>query len=186
MRRKIIEEMNARRNHMKTILWATLSANGNYAQSSPENPPKKEAFDDFVKQARAAGNLIVGRRTFEGMLSSGGAVGGPFSDLDIVVVSKNVGDLQGVTVARSPQEALNYLQKKGHQTALIGAGADLHNAFLGQGLVDELIFNVAPVLEGKGYNLLIDKENYQFKDVQLLNFMSLGGGVVQMHYAIAN
>ena len=101
---------------MKTILWATLSANGNYAQSSPENPPKKEAFDDFVKQARAAGNLIVGRRTFEGMLSSGGAVGGPFSDLDIVVVSKNVGDLQGVTVARSPQEALNYLQKKGRRT----------------------------------------------------------------------
>ena len=63
---------------MKTILWATLSANGNYAQSSPENPPKKEAFDDFVKQARAAGNLIVGRRTFEGILSTRRSCWGPF------------------------------------------------------------------------------------------------------------
>lgn len=27
---------------MKTILWATLTANGNYAQSTPENPPKKK------------------------------------------------------------------------------------------------------------------------------------------------
>jgi hypothetical protein len=33
---------------MKTILWAALTANGNYAQSSPEHPPKKEALDDFV------------------------------------------------------------------------------------------------------------------------------------------
>ncbi|QYR22912.1 dihydrofolate reductase family protein [Paenibacillus sp. sptzw28] len=170
---------------MKTILWATLSANGNYAQSSPENPPKKEAFDDFVKQAMAAGNFIVGRRTFEGMLGSDGRAPGPLADLDIVVVSKNAEDYPGVTVARSPQEALNHLEHKGHQTAIIGAGADLHNAFLGQELVDELIFNVAPVLEGKGYNLLIDQENYRYKDVQLLNFMPLGGGVVQMHYAIS-
>lgn len=169
---------------MKTMLWATLSANGNYAQSSPENPPKKEALDDFAKHAKAAGNFIIGRRTFEGMWGSGGGGGGPFADLDIVVVSKNAEDLPGVTVARSPQKALNYLQQKGHQTALIGGGADLHNAFLDQGLVDELIFNVTPVLEGKGYNLLIDKENYRYKDVQLLNFMSLGSGVVQMHYAI--
>ncbi|WP_322786716.1 dihydrofolate reductase family protein [Paenibacillus alginolyticus] len=65
-------------------------------------------------------------------------------------------------------------------------GADLHNAFLGQGLVDELIFNVAPVLEGKGLNLLIDTEKYQYKEVELLNFKSLGSGVVQLHYAIGN
>jgi dihydrofolate reductase len=171
---------------MKTILWATLTANGNYAQSSPENPPKKEAFDDFVANVKAAGNFIVGRRTFEGMLGNGGVGGGPFAEIDIVVVSMNAAEIPGVTVARSPQEALNYLQQKGHQTALIGAGADIHNSFLGQGLVDELIFNIAPVLEGKGLNLLLDKNNYQYKDVQLLDFKSLGGGVIQLHYAVGH
>jgi dihydrofolate reductase len=169
---------------METILWATLTTNGNYAQSSPENPPKKEALDDFAKHAIAAGNFIVGRRTFEGMRGSGGGGGGPFADLDIVVVSKNAEDLPGVTVARSPQEALNYLQQKGHQTALIGGGADIHNSFLGQGLVDEVVFNVAPVMEGKGLNLLIDKDNYQYKQVQLLDCKPLGNGVVQLRYAI--
>ncbi|MFD0693443.1 dihydrofolate reductase family protein [Paenibacillus sp. GCM10027628] len=166
---------------MKTILWATLSANGNYAQSSPENPPKKEALDDFAKHAKAAGNFIVGRRTFEAMAAGDG---GPFADLDIVVVSKNVDALPGATIARSPQEALDYLQLKGHQTAVVAAGADLHNAFLGQGLVDELIFNVAPVLEGKGLHLMIDTDNYTFKDVQLLDTKPLGGGVIQLHYAV--
>lgn len=166
---------------MKTILWATLSANGNYAQSSTVNPPKQEALADFAANAKAAGNFIVGRRTFEGMRASGG---GGFSDIDIVVISSNRTEIAGVKLAGSPQEALEYLHVKGHQTALLAGGADLHNSFLEHGLVDELIFNVAPVLEGKGLNLLIDREQYQFKDVLLVECKSLGGGVVQLRYAI--
>jgi dihydrofolate reductase len=169
---------------MKTILWATLTANGNYAQSGPDNPPKKEALDDFAAHAMAAGNFIVGRRTFEAMRGNGGGGGGPFAEIDIVVVSRNASEIPGVTVVRSPQEALNYLQQKGHPTALISGGADIHNSFLGQGLVDEVVFNVAPVLEGKGLNLLIDTEHYRFKQVQLLDCKPLGGGVVQLRYEI--
>jgi dihydrofolate reductase len=166
---------------MKTILWATLTANGNYAQSSAEHPPKPEAFGDFVTQVKAAGNFIVGRRTFIGMQAGGG---NPFGEVDTVVVSQSVKEIPGVKVVESPQEALNYLRAKGHTTALVGAGADLHNAFLGQSLVDEMIFNIAPVLEGKGLNLLLDTDNYQYKDVQLLDFKSLGGGVIQLRYAV--
>jgi dihydrofolate reductase len=167
---------------MKTILWATLTANGNYAQSGPENPPKKEALHDFATLAQAAGNFIVGRRTFEGMRGNGGP--GPFGEVDIVVISRNASEMPGVTVVGSPQEALDYLRQKSHQTALISGGADIHNSFLGQDLVDEVIFNVAPVLEGKGLNLLIDKENYRYKHVTLLDCKPLGSGVIQLRYAI--
>jgi dihydrofolate reductase len=168
---------------MKTILWATLTANGNYAQSSPEHPPKKEALDDFATHVKSAGNFVVGRRTFEGMQASGG---GAFADIDIVVVSKSVKEIPGIKFVGSPQEALNYLQEKGHTIALLSGGADLHNAFLGYGLVDEVLFNVAPVLEGKGLNLLLDQGHYQYKDVQLLDFKSLGGGIVQLHFALGH
>lgn len=167
---------------MKTILWATLTANGNYAQSGPENPPKKEALQDFAAHAKAAGNFIVGRRTFEGMRGNGGP--GPFGEVDIVIVSKNASDIPGATVVKSPEEALNHLRQKGHQTALISGGADIHNSFLSQDLVDEVIFNVAPVMEGKGLNLLIDKDNYLYKHVELLDCRPLGGGIVQLRYAI--
>jgi len=176
---------------MKTILWATLTANGNYAQSSPENPPKKEALDDFAAHAKAAGNFIVGRRTFEEMQAPSRVsqeeqanADGPFAGMDIVVISRNIQNIPGVTVVSSPREALNYLQRKGHQTALISGGADLHNSFLGLGLVDEVIFNMAPVLEGKGLNLLIDKNNYRYKNVQLLDCKLLGSGVVQLRYGL--
>jgi dihydrofolate reductase len=167
---------------MKTMLWATLTANGNYAQSGPENPPKKEALDDFFTRAKSAGNFIVGRRTFEGMRGNGGP--GPFADIDIVVISKSVTAIPGVKVVRSPEEALNYLEARGHQSALVSGGADIHNSFLSQGLVNEVIFNVAPVLEGKGLNLLIDEDNYCFKHVQLLDCKPLGSGVVQLRYSI--
>jgi len=167
---------------MKTVLWATLTANGNYAQSSPEHPPKPEAFGDFVAQVREAGNFIVGRRTFENMAAGGN---GPFGDVDIVVVSQKRDTIPGATVVSSPREALAYLSTKSYQTALVGAGADLHNAFLSQGLVDELIFNIAPVLEGKGLNLLLDQNQYQYRDVQLLGCQPLGGGVIQLRYAFS-
>lgn len=167
----------------ETILWATLTANGNYAQSSAEHPPKAEAFGDFATQAGLTGNFIVGRKTFEGMRASGGSAP---AGLDIVVVSKSIAAIPGVTIVESPQAALAYLQAKGHTTALLTGGADLHNAFLAQGLIDEVIFNVAPVFEGKGLNLLLDQSNYQYKDVQLLDFKSLGGGVVQLHYALSH
>ena len=41
-------------------------------------------------------------------------------------------------------------------------------------------------MEGKGLNHLLDKGNYQYKDVQLLDFKSLGGGVVQLHFAVGH
>jgi dihydrofolate reductase len=176
---------------MKTILWAALTANGNYAQSSPENPPRPEALRDFAMQAGAAGNFIVGRRTFMGMLeSSQGAQGeqpggNPFAGLDIVVLSQSVKEIPGVKVVESPQAALAYLQAQGHTTALLSGGADLHNTFLAQGLVDEVIFDIAPVFEGKGLNLLLDQDRYLYKHVELLDCKPLGSGVVQLRYSLA-
>ncbi|MCR2807599.1 dihydrofolate reductase family protein [Paenibacillus soyae] len=176
---------------MKTILWATLTANGNYAQSGPDNPPKTEALEDFSAKAKAAGNFIVGRKTFQEMTDPSrisqeeqGNTEGPFAGIDIVVLSKNMENIPGVTVVKSPQEAISYLQQKGHLTALISGGADIHNSFLEQELVNEVIFNVAPVLEGKGLNLLIDKDNYRFKAVRLLDCKPLGSDIIQLRYAL--
>lgn len=168
---------------MKTILWATLTANGNYAQSSAEHPAKPEALADFAAQAMAAGSLIVGRKTFESFAANGG---GPFAELDIVVVSQSTKAIPGVTVVSSPREAIDYLQARDHTTTVLAGGAELHNTFLAQRLIDEIIFNVAPVLEGKGLNILLDQASYRYKDVQLVDCKPLGGGVIQLRYAVGH
>jgi dihydrofolate reductase len=174
---------------MKTILWAALTANGNYAQSSPKNPPKAETLADFAAQARAAGNFIVGRRTFEFFQAGAGPGqgGNPFAALDIVVISNSVDKpMPGVTVVSTPREALAHLAGKGHSTALLAGGTTLHNTFLAEGLVDELIFDIVPVLEGKGFNLLPDQTAYRADPLELVGTRSLGGGVTQLHFKLVS
>jgi dihydrofolate reductase len=163
---------------MKTILWATLSANGNYARSSADNPPRPEALRDFAQHAKAHGNFIVGRKTFEGFAANGPDPN--FAALDIVVVSSRPVSISGVTWACSPSVALKHLEEHGHTTALLSGGESLHNAFLADDLVDEAVFNIAPVLEGQGLSVHLPRGRH--RNVILLGMKELGGGLVQLRY----
>lgn len=167
---------------MKTILWAILSANGNYAQQYPS----KEALDDFAAHVGRSGNFITGRRTFELIQANEDRQSGDKAQAlqkpDVVVLSKSGGPIPGVTVVASPQQALRYLSEKGHRTALIAGGETTHNAFLAEDLVDELVFDIAPTLEPEGLRLVLS--NDRSKRINLLTCRELGSGLVQLHYAI--
>jgi dihydrofolate reductase len=165
---------------MKVTLWATLSANGNYARATPDNPPRDEALVDFRQHALAHRNFIVGRKTFEGF-----AAGGPnpdFRDLDIVVVSKGGIPIKGALGAASPREALELLAARGHGRALLAGGEALHNSFLAERLVDEVILNVAPVLQGGDLSIHLPARTHL--PVQLSGCREIGGGLVQLRYTL--
>lgn len=104
---------------MKTILWATLTANGNYARASEEHPPKKESLEDFARQAKAAGNFIVGRKTFADFQTDASRkvddADQVFAGVDVVVVSSGREEIPGVKSVNSPDEALQYLADKGYE-----------------------------------------------------------------------
>ena len=171
---------------MKTIVWATLSANGNYARASAAHPPKPEATADFAAHALAHGNFIVGRRTFEAFAAQparagAGAAPNPFASTTIVVVSTTL-SAPNVLRAATPEAALAALQERGHTTALLAGGETLHNAFLERDLVDELLLNVVPTLEDQGLKILLPKGNR--RDLELLGTKQLAAGIVQLHYAL--
>jgi dihydrofolate reductase len=172
---------------MKTIVWATLTANGNYARASVARPPKKEALEDFAAHARRVGNFIVGRRTFEAFQSDSSRkvdnADQGFTGTEIVVVSTHLLDLPGVTRVATPADALAHLEQRGYDTALVAGGETLINAFLAQGLVDEVVFNVAPALESEtGLRLGLPQGHYA--ELRLLEMRDLGGGVGQLRYAL--
>jgi dihydrofolate reductase len=171
---------------MRTVVWATLTANGNYARASAAHPPTQQALEDFAAQAKRAGNFIVGRRTFEGFQSDSSrrAAGADntFAGTDIVLVSGARLEAPGVVSTSSPADALAHLERKGHDTALVAGGATLINAFLAQGLVDELVVNIVPALESQGLKLHLPDE--QYADLTLLESSELGGGVGQRRYAL--
>jgi dihydrofolate reductase len=165
---------------MKLILWATLSANGNYARATLENPPRPQALQDFEKHAKAAGNFIVGRATFEGFAARG--PNPAFASMDTVVVSRRPLSIPGVLSATSPQGAIELLRERGHATALLSGGERLHNAFLADGLVDELVLNYVPVIEGQGLSIHLPAGTH--KAATLQGIADLGGGVMQMRYGL--
>ena len=174
---------------MKTILWATLSANGNYARASATQPPKPEATADFAAQAVAHGNFIVGRNTFDAFRAQPSRAGnaddtapGPFASTTIVVVSARNLVIAGVQRAATPEEALAVVRSAGHETALVAGGAQLNNAFLERDLVDELVFNVAPTLEDQGLKLHLPMGAH--RELEWLATKPLGGGIVQLRYAV--
>jgi dihydrofolate reductase len=171
---------------LKTIIWATLTANGNYAQASAAHPPKRAALEDFAAHAKQVGNFVVGRRTFEAFQSDPRRkvedAEQAFAGIEIVVVSAHKPDFPGVTRAAAPADALALLERQGYGTALVAGGETLINAFLAQGLVDEFVFNIAPALESNALRLLLPKDHYE--ELTLLELRDLGGGVAQLRYAL--
>lgn len=164
---------------MNIILWATLTANGNYARSDEDHPPFQSALADFSKQAKSAGAFIVGRSTFEGFRASGAQMD---PGIQIVVLTSHKLDMPGITSVKSPEQAITFLEGKGFDKVLLAGGAKLHTSFLNQNLVDEMILNIAPVLEDEGYKILLNKAGY--KHLKLLDSMLLDEGIMRLHYKL--
>ena len=87
-----------------------------------------------------------------------------------------------MTRTTAPADTLAHLERRGYDTALVGGGQTLINAFLAQGLVDECVFNVAPALESEGLRLLLPKDHYE--ELTLLELRDFGGGVAHLRYAV--
>ncbi len=106
---------------MKTILYMSLTANGYFAQPDQTHPIPKEVLNNFTQFVGKTGNLIIGKRTYD-LMRDRIAQGG-FSGIEVVIVSHSAFQSNGIGVAPSPHEALEYLERKGFDTALVGGGA---------------------------------------------------------------
>jgi dihydrofolate reductase len=166
---------------MKTVLHLGLTANGCYNVSDESHSIStlpKEVLNNLAERVGKAGNLIVGRRTYELLREL------PISQMAgvvRVVVSHSLPNYNGVSVVASPVEALSLLKQKGFDTAFVGGGAQLASSFLSQGLVDEIYLNIYPLVS-KGRTFAIS-ENLE-TNLELVGVDKLTNDIVQMHYRV--
>lgn len=161
---------------MKTILYSGLTANGNYGSTDGGRMPKQEELDDLFGRAKGAGNIVMGRKTYE-IFNDGST----FNGLDVVVVS-TVKTFEDARVVGSPSEAINYLKEKGYEKAFVIGGVTLANAFLAENLVDEMYVNIEPYLEE---GLQLKPGDGKSQDLKLLGHQEIAKtGIVQLHYGI--
>jgi dihydrofolate reductase len=105
-----------------------------------------------------------------------------FSGIEVVILSRSALQAEGISVAASPQEALQHLDQKGFDTALVGGGAQLDSSFLAQGLVDEIYLNVEPVIVNNGIMLFM-AEDFEVS-LQLIDTAKLSDDIIQLHYRV--
>lgn len=159
---------------MKTILYSGLTANGNYGSSEAGQLPKQEEIDDINLKAKQAGNIIIGRKSYEIFKDS------PiFKGIDVVVIS-STSNFSGVKVAPSPREALDYLSSSGYDNAFIIGGVTLANTFLSQRLIKEMYINIEPYIEN---GLKLEPFDNKLMNLEFLSNKEIGNsGIVQIHY----
>ncbi|WP_133259561.1 dihydrofolate reductase family protein [Pseudochryseolinea flava] len=168
---------------MRKILYASLSMNGLVlVQEGRTTPPPVEVMQDFMLRVKRAGNLVLGRVSASPILSSE-TLRVSLSPAKIVVVSETLPthnhDADHL-VARSPEDALAQLASAGFDTAFIGGGAIVYNAFLERGLVDALIINLCPEIASNG-NFLTSRPAFP-THFKLVEIKQLSRDVTQLHY----
>lgn len=168
---------------MKTILYMAVTINGFVAGENDDTSwVSSEDWNSFIKTARGIGNVIIGRRTFE-VMSDRGEVDN-FKDLSVVVVTNR--ELSGlpifVVTAKSPKDALEKLQSKGFEKALVAGGGGLNTSFLNEKLIDEIYIDVEPQILGRGIPLF--KANDISQKLRLLEVNKFSKSTVQLHYEV--
>lgn len=163
---------------MKTLILMTMSANGFIARTNDETPWSKEEFERCAAFTREAGNLIVGRKTYEIMREEG-----DFDDgILTVVVTRDIAEPHGnVVYMASPEHALKYVEEKGFARAIVGGGTTLVTQFLSEGLIDEIILDIEPMLLDRGLPLA----EQSIPDVALEHLSTEQfGDTVRLHYQV--
>ncbi|MBS1826416.1 MAG: dihydrofolate reductase family protein [Acidobacteria bacterium] len=165
---------------MKTVLWAEIMANGFYPVNPTSFDTPAEVWTHFYADIAEARNVILGRKTVEEVLAAGNGFG--VGDALVVAVSSNDRAYPGTVSARSPRAALDCVAAAGHQTALVGGGVAILNAFLAENLADELILLVVPALGSRDTALTLGRDKHRI--MRLLSSTEIGSGIVRLHYAI--
>lgn len=163
-----------------------MTVNGFIAKENDDTSWVSETeWANFSRVIKKAGNMIIGRRTYEIMLRQDEFTRSGLTTIKTVVVSDRpvkVHNSPFVSIAKSPAEALNILQKQGFETILVCGGGGLNASFLKENLVDEIYLDVEPIVFGKGIPLFATGDFE--KKLQLLGVKKISTQEVQLHYKV--
>lgn len=143
---------------MNVVLSMAISPNGLIARENGEEDwLPAENWQDFLRDAEAAQNIVMGRETYE-------LVTKLYPDYNFdnanakykIIVTTNSGFVApvGYHSVASPQSAVEFIESKGLRTLLLIGGGKLNASFLAENLVDEIWVNITPHLIGKGRPLI--------------------------------
>ncbi len=155
---KLLSDKITTRKRIVTTLYASVSSKGHLLeQSEHASPPPAEVIIDFMNQAKAAGNMIMGRTTAQ-LLLANSEVRKDFPSVHLVILSNQLESTTDYAVTQSPEAALTYLSNKGYSNAFVTGGAKVYHSFLSKNLVDHLIININAEITTEGKELITQEK----------------------------
>ena len=139
-------------------------------------------YGDFVA---GIDTVVMGRKTYEQILDFGeypyqGMMGFVFSQTRSGEKDENVAFVEG--------DLKEFINQQRHQTGkaiwLVGGGEIIYH-FLLQGLVDELILSVHPIILGDGIPLILRDSRLETV-MKLRNMTAYDSGLVQLYYDLSS
>ncbi len=169
---------------MKTTLFMAMSLNGIVArENNDEDFISDDSWETFVKLTRKTGCLIWGRKTFEVVKTWDKNYLDQIKEVRKVIVSNQKFELDtGCELANSPQGALEILEKMGYKEVILCGGAINNSSFAKDNLIDEIIFNIEPVLIGKGLPIF-SPQDFDLK-LEFMETKKLTDNIVQLRYKV--
>ena len=171
---------------MKTVLYMAMSVNGIIALDDYSEDflleEDWELFCDLVKEYK---NIIWGSNTYTKLQSwSIDHFTKDIRDATKVIISRNptfqVQD--GYITASTPLEALNILEKEGFDKCLLTGGSTINTLFAKDGLIDEVILTIDPVMIGKG-RFLFSEQDFELS-LQFEKVTQLSKSRIQLCYSV--
>ena len=169
---------------MKVILSMAVSANGIIAtKDGSEDFLSNVNWQQFVKLAKEVGCFIYGRKTYENVITWDNSYLDPLKDVKKLVISKSdFHPQEGFTIAHSPEEALQLLEKEGLQEVIVTGGSTISSEFAKRGLIDEVILDVNPSIIGEGIPVFFPADIMM--KLELVKFEKIGGDIIEIHYTV--
>lgn len=168
---------------MKVILYMALTANGMIAKEDGNSDwVSPEDTKSFTDKCNKAGAVIMGMKTYECLtdeylpLKKGIHV--------VITHNKNLTPNNPLVLFtdKKPQEILAMLEKKGYTETVVIGGQKTISSFLQENLIDEIYFDIEPLLFGKGMTIFKDVD-FEY-NLKLLDTKKLNENTVQLHYLV--
>lgn len=166
---------------MKVTLYNAISLDGFIA--TPEgNSDWVSEFDapHFQEEIKKSKCVVIGSKTFnqfEGEIF-------PIKEVLNIVMTKSStieSNYENVIITNStPQAVIKLAEEKGFSSILLVGGGHVNGSWLSQGLIDEIIVDIHPLVLGKGIKLF--ESEAVFQNYEKVSLEELEQGLVLIKY----
>ena len=167
---------------MKKTIFLSVSIDGFIADKDGIPSFPEGAWEDWCALVNETNTLIAGRSSQNQVVESG-ADAALTAEHKIVLSSQDLDLTDSSWVsAKTPSEALEILESKGADEAIIGGGRTIANAFIREGLVDFIIIDLQPTAFGSGTQAFGDFLGRL--DLKLLETSPLNENALRLKYQV--